>query len=52
MFLWQSTLKDLVRVMMFQEKQVGMMTNPPSYKLLNVRAGRSQGILTVMAESI
>ena len=25
-----------------------MMTNPPSYTLLNVRAGRSQGILTVM----
>ena len=24
-----------------------MMTNPPSYTLLNVRAGRSQGILTV-----
>ena len=41
-------LKDLVRVTMFQVKQVEMMTNPPSYMLLNVRAGRSQGILTVM----
>ena len=32
---------------MFQVKQVEMMTNPPSYTLLNVRAGKSQGILTV-----
>ena len=31
---------------MVQVKQVEMMTNPPSYTLLNVRAGRSQGILT------